>query len=413
VKILIVSAMPPDRSAPGADPIVLHAEVSGLAERHSVSLVTIAGPNERELRAVRNLEFNGVEVHAVCRSEPHGRARWERGARQARVWLRGDWPARTGWFWDSRMQGVIDRVTAGTTFDVVLAEDNAVGVYRLPASPLRILTEHDVRRLRGVTAPPASPRGWTAWAFHEADRCRLPSYHRAMWGKFDIVQVFTERDAEVARSIAPEVAGRLRVNPFSVPLPSPAREGAEPDTVAFVGNFSHPPNVDAGLWLAREIMPRLEEIRPRVRLSIAGPYPPASLTSLARRSIQVLGEVCDAEALMRRSAVIIAPVRTGGGMRMKVLSAMALGKPVVTTMRGSHGLMAADGALPLVIADDAAGLARHTAELLADAPARDRLGVAARRFVAAHHTPQAYARRFEMIVAEARRDAATKEIILK
>ena len=107
---------------------------------------------------------------------------------------------------------------------------------------------------------------------------------------------------------------------------------------------------------------------------------------------------------MRRSAVIIAPVRTGGGMRMKVLSAMALGKPVVTTTRGSCGLVTADGAPPLVIADDAAGLARHTAELLADPAARERLGTGARRFVAVHHSPQAYTRRLERIVAEARRD---------
>ncbi len=412
MKILIVSPMPPDRSAPGAIPVVLHAEVSGLAERHAVTLVSIAGPDERELRAAQNLEFKGVEVHAVCRCEPQGRARWERRSRFARTWLRGDWPFRTVWYWDPRVQSVIDRVTADTAFDVVVAEDNAVGVYHFPADPLRILTDHEVQRPRSAVAPPVSPRGWPAWAFREADWRRWPSYHRAMWAKFDIVQVFTERDAGVARSIAPEVAGRLRVNPFSVPLPFPADEGAEPDTVAFLGNFTHPPNVDAALWLAREIMPRLEEIRPQVRLSIAGPCPPAQLTSLAGRSIQVLGEVRDAEALMRRSAVIIAPVRTGGGMRMKVLSAMALGKPVVTTTRGSYGLVTADGALPLVIADDAAGLARHTAELLADAPARDRLGTAARRFVAAHHTPQAYAQRLERIVAEARGAGVTEKIII-
>jgi len=413
VKILIVSPMPPDRSAPGAIPVLLHAGVSGLAERHSVTLITVAGPDERELRAVQNLEIKGIEVHAVCRSEPHGRARWERRVRFARTWLRGAWPFRTVWYWDPRVQAVIDRITADTAFDVVVAEDNSVGVYRFPADPLRILTDHEVQPPRPAMAPPVSPRAWPAWAFRETDWHRWPSYHRAMWRRFDIVQVYTERDAEVAQSIGPEVAGRLRVNPFSVQLPSSADGGVEPDTVAFLGNFSHPPNVDAALWLAGEIMPRLEEIRPQVRLSIAGPCPPARLTSLARRSIQVLGEVRDAEALMRRSAVVIAPVRTGGGMRMKVLSAMALGKPVVTTTRGSYGLVTADGALPLVIADDAAGLARHTAELLADVAARDRLGTAARKFATAHHSPLAYAMRIEQIVAEARRDAVAEKITIK
>jgi glycosyltransferase involved in cell wall biosynthesis len=89
---------------------------------------------------------------------------------------------------------------------------------------------------------------------------------------------------------------------------------------------------------------------------------------------------------------------------MKVLHAMALGKPVVTTTRGSYGLEAADGPLPLAIADDAGGLARQTAELLADAPARARLGATARRFVAMHHSPLAYAERLERIVEEEWRD---------
>lgn len=404
MKILIVCPMPPDRSSAGAIPILLHAEVSGLAERHVVTLITVAGPHESELQAVQNLKFKGVEVHAVCRSDPRGQARWERRARFVRTWLRGDWPFRTVWFWDPRVQAVIDRVTADTAFDVVLAEDNSVGVYHFPPGPLRILTEHEVRKPRKAVALPASLGGWPAHAFREADWRRWSSYHRAVWSRFDIVQVFTERDAEAARSIAPEVGRRLRVNPFSVPSPSPAEEEPEPDTVAFLGNFYHPPNVDAGMWLVQEIMPQLEKIRPQVRLFIAGRHCPAELRSMAGRGIQVLGEVSDAQALMRRSAVIIAPVRTGGGMRMKVLHAMALGKPVVTTTRGSYGLETTDGPLPLAIADDASGLARQTAELLADAPARARLGAAARRFVAIHHSPLAYAERLERIVEDAWRD---------
>lgn len=410
MKILIMSPMPPDRSAAGAIPRVLHSAVSGLAERHSVTLITIAGPDQRELEAAHDLGLSGIEVHAVCRSEPRGRARQERRARLARSWLRGKWPFRTAWYFDTRMQAVIDLVTADTNFDVVLAEDNSLGVYRLPVKPLRILTEHEVRRPRWVVAPPASPQKWLGWAFSEADWCRWPAYHRAVWSKFDIVQVFTPRDAEVARSIAPELDGRLRVNPFSVPLPSPADEEAEPDTVAFLGNFSHPPNVDAALWLAGDIMPRLEKLRPQARLSIAGRHPPAALRSLARRSIQVLGEIEDAEALLRRSAVVIAPVRTGGGMRMKVLQAMAFGKPVVTTSRGSYGLEAAAEPVPLAIADDAGGLARRTAELLADPFARNRLGAAARSFVAMHYTPSAYARRLERIVEEAQRDEYPEKV---
>jgi glycosyltransferase involved in cell wall biosynthesis len=410
VKILMLTPMPPDPSAAGAIPILLHAALSGLSERHSVTLVTIAGPDERELQALDNWDLSGIEVHAIRRSEPRGRARQQRRMRIARSWLSGEWPFRTAWFFDSRMQSAIDIVTAMTDFDLVIAEDNSVGVYRLPSEPVRILTEHEVRRPRRVAAPPAAPREWPGWAFREADWLRWPSYHRAVWRKFDIVQVFTARDARAAFSIAPEIGARLRVNPFSVGLPPSAEVEPEPDSVAFLGNFSHPPNVDAALWLAREIMPRLEERNPQVRLSIAGRNPPAALRSLAGRTIQVLGEVDDAEALMRRSAVIVAPVRTGGGMRMKVLKAMALGRPVVTTTRGSDGLEAADEPAPIVVADDADDLAQRTAELLADAAGRQCLGVAARCFVEKHHSPAAYSRRLERIVEDVRSDDHAEKV---
>lgn len=410
MKLLILTPMPPDRTAAGAIPIALLAAVRGLAERHSVTLVTIAGPDEREFEALDNRDLAGIEVRAVRRPEPRGLARQQRRARLARSWLRGAWPFRTAWYFDPRMQAVIDQATAETDFDVILAEDNSLGIYRLPTKPVRILTEHEVRRPRRVMAPPVSPQAWLGWGLSETDWRRWRSYHRGVWSKFDIVQVFTARDAEVARTIAPEVGQRLRVNPFSVPLPASSDEEPEPDTVAFLGNFSHPPNVDAALWLAGEIMPRLAEIRPQARLSIAGRHPPATLRSLAGNSIQVLGEVEDAQALMRRSAVIIAPVRTGGGMRMKVLHAMALGKPVVTTSRGSYGLDAAGEPVPLAIADHAEGIARLTAELLADKSARTRLGAAARDFAAVHHSPAAYAMRLERIVEEARRDKYAEKV---
>jgi glycosyltransferase involved in cell wall biosynthesis len=109
--------------------------------------------------------------------------------------------------------------------------------------------------------------------------------------------------------------------------------------------------------------------------------------------------VTDAQALMRRSAVVLAPVRIGGGMRMKVLHAMALAKPVVTTSRGVEGLDTHGRTPPLAVADDADGIARLTAELLADPIAAGRLGGAARQFVSEHHTPGAYVDRLEAVLA--------------
>jgi glycosyltransferase involved in cell wall biosynthesis len=184
--------------------------------------------------------------------------------------------------------------------------------------------------------------------------------------------------------------------------------------VVFLGNYTHPPNVDAALWLGREIMPRLRRLRPGVRLALAGAYAPAEVRALAGPDIRVLGYVSDAEALMRGSAVVLAPVRTGGGMRMKVLHAMALGKPVVTTTRGTAGLATGERVAPFAVADDEESMARLTAQLLAAPDAREQLGAAARRYVEEHHSPRAYASRLEAIYASAiderRRSSPTSTI---
>jgi glycosyltransferase involved in cell wall biosynthesis len=103
---------------------------------------------------------------------------------------------------------------------------------------------------------------------------------------------------------------------------------------------------------------------------------------------------------MEEAAVVLAPVRIGGGMRMKVLHSLAMGKPVVATRRGAEGLDIQGEAPPLKTADDAESFARSTAALLSDAQERRELGKAARAFVAEHFSPQAYARRIEAAYAQ-------------
>jgi glycosyltransferase involved in cell wall biosynthesis len=402
MRILLLTPMPPDVSGTGAIPVLLAAQLEGLVERHEVTLATVAGPEPQELEAVRRLGALGVDAHAIERRPLTGRPRWARRRRLAGAWLRGAWPWRTVWFWQPRLQQVVDRLGAERSFDLVLAEDNAMGIYRLPTTALRVLTEYEVRRPRAVSTPPHAPRQWPGWGLAEADWIRWPRYQRETWRRFDAIQVFTERDAATLAEIAPDLAPRVHVNPFPISLPALDGTRPEPDTIAFLGNYTHRPNVDAALWLGREIMPRLRGLRPQARLVLVGAHAPEAVRALEAPDIRVLGWVADAEALMRSTAVIVAPVRIGGGMRMKVLHAMALARPVVTTPRGADGLVTAGDPLPLAVSEDADGIARLSAELLADPDARRELGAAARRHVERHHAPAAYVARLETLYAEAR-----------
>jgi glycosyltransferase involved in cell wall biosynthesis len=236
---------------------------------------------------------------------------------------------------------------------------------------------------------------------NEADWARWPRYQRTIWRRFDRIQTFSKRDADAIGVIAPDLANRVRVNPFGISLPIlSASEQQEPGSLLFVGNFTHEPNVDAAVWLGKEIMPLIRECYPGVRLTLVGIYPPPDVRVLACDDIRVTGPVPEIEPYFGRAALVLAPVRIGGGMRMKVLQAMALGKAVVTTSRGADGL-AIDGCQPpLVISEDAQGFASAVAQLLANDDARQELGSRARAYVTAHFSAQSYASRLEVIYAE-------------
>ncbi len=238
--------------------------------------------------------------------------------------------------------------------------------------------------------------------FAEADWRRWPAYQRSVWRRFDLIQVFTERDAAAVAELAPDLLDRVRVTPFGIDVPEALDTAQEePGLVLFVGNFTHPPNVDAALWLVSEIMPRLRTLVPGVQLVLVGGEAAKRIASLARDDVQVVADVDAVEPWLEAASVVLAPVRTGGGMRMKVLQALASGKAVVTTPRGAEGFRLDGSEPPLVTADDADGIATATARLLEDKPLRRALGLRARRYAVEHHSGAAYARRLERVYAEA------------
>ena len=399
MRILLVTPVPPDRVAPGAIPALLHAALVGVAQRNDVTVLTAAGPDSGELASVERLRRDGFTVEAVERHR--GPDRWRRRSRMASAWMAGRDPWRTIWFREPALQSKLDALVAEGGFDVVAVEDNAMGTYAVDDRMPTVITEYEVRRARPISMRPGAPRHWPAWAFEEADWRRWPRYQQRVWNRFDAVQVLTPRDQESAATLVPEVASRLHVNPFAIELPSVERgTPVDDDTVAFLGNFSHPPNVDAAVWLASEVLPIVRETVPSARLRIAGVAAPPSVLALAGPHVDVVGYVADADDFLRRAAVVAAPVRIGGGMRMKVLHAMALGKAVVTTARGLEGLTTTNGDAA-VIAEEAAALAAGIVGLLLDPREREHIGARARALVEAQHSPDAYARRAQAVYGAA------------
>lgn len=184
----------------------------------------------------------------------------------------------------------------------------------------------------------------------------------------------------------------MHVVPCAVRLPDVLVEELEPLSVGFIGSLDYRPNQHAVEWILDELWPLVTSRVPNARLTIAGSSPPEWLLRRAlAASIEILPNVDDANAFTRRMAILIAPLFAGGGMRIKVLEAMALGKAVVATPLGAGGIDVDDGQ-DILIANDPSTFADSVVRLLEDPAAARRLGAAARANTAARYDSDALAR---------------------
>jgi glycosyltransferase involved in cell wall biosynthesis len=403
MKILLVVPMIPRPDGAGAIPMLLHAQLQGLTSRHEVTLVSTVGDDPGEADAAADLLRSGLDAHFVDRRiAPARSVRMQRRLRLATTWATRPWPWRTVWFARPQVQAIVDRLAAERDFDVVAVEDSAMSVFDLPAGVPTVFTEHEAYR--------ASPPGWSAEKPSELPRkivesvdwSRWEEFQQRSWQRFDLIQVFSPGDAETIASLAPDLRERVRVNPFGIDPPPAVDPGAEEeDLVLFVGNFTHPPNRDAALWLATEILPRLTALRPTARLRLVGHAPPREVQELAGGQVEVVADAPAVEPHLAAASVVLAPVRSGGGMRMKVLEALARGKSIVTTPRGTEGYLCFEQEPPFLVGESAEEIAAEAAALLDDPARRREMAQRARTFALAFYSPGPWGERLERVYSEA------------
>jgi glycosyltransferase involved in cell wall biosynthesis len=383
MRILMAAPLLPHPASTAGGALVIFGEIEALARRHDVVLVSFAGASPADREGLETLRQLGVTVHYVWRGSARGLAVLRRRIALAVRWAAGSDPLRALKFQDPAMQAAIDEAAQGRRFDLLHVEDSAMGQYRYPPGIPSVLTDQDVRPADEGPQPEA--RRWRG-------------YQRTVWRRFDRLQVYTERDAAGLRRLAPDLAERIRVNPFGVDVdPATDATAEREDELVFVGGFHHAPNVDAACWLVRDILPLVRAQRESAHLTIVGADPPRAVRVLASERVTVTGFVPDVAPYLYRAAVVVAPLRAGRGMRVKLLQALARGKAVVTTPLGAEGL-APDA--PLRIASSAAEIAAAIIIFLNDPVARRSLGHEARAFVAEHHSWSGFANRLAAIYRE-------------
>ena len=198
----------------------------------------------------------------------------------------------------------------------------------------------------------------------------------------------SKEESDIVRALFPGLAAPLLKYGLPLeefpPLPLPAQAR----TLGFIGNYRHGPNLDAALWLARDLFPVLRRRFPDLRLVLAGAGMPAELRQAcaAHPGIESRDEVPEVIDFYRGIALFVNPIRSGRGLRTKVVEAAAFGRPVLSTPLGAEGLEELD--IPLW--EDARGLEAALAALQDPEKVRT-LAAANRRAVEAYYSAEALA----------------------
>ena len=171
------------------------------------------------------------------------------------------------------------------------------------------------------------------------------------------------------------------------PMPR-SKPFAERSGIVFVGGYQHPPNVDAALFYANEVMPHLRELLPGVTTYLLGSRAPKAVQELAGEGLEFIGFVPDVVPWFERSRLSVSPLRYGAGVKGKINHSMSLGLPVVATTPSVEGMhLVADE--EIVVADAPRAFAEAIARLYRDEALWNRISAAGLENVRRHFSPDA------------------------
>jgi len=191
----------------------------------------------------------------------------------------------------------------------------------------------------------------------------------------------SDADAAEIERMSPGTAVSIVRNGVDLTHFTPDFNSGTPHLMVFTGAMDWRPNIDGATFFVREILPRIRKHDPDAHLLVVGSNPSESLVrALAAPFVRFTGSVEDVRPYLKQARLVVVPLRIGGGTRLKILEAWAVGRPVISTTIGAEGLPVEDGK-NIALADSAEAFAQRAVELLNDTSAANPFGVAGRRVV--------------------------------
>lgn len=391
MKILIVTPQAPYPPRQGTT-IRNYNLIRGLAQRHEVDLLTFLAPGE--------VVVAGNPLLAHCRRVTGVAQPVRRLSARARDTLRTLTPDMGLRLESTEMHRLIRDWTQATRYDIVQIEGIELAQYGMavagrgdPARPVLVFDNHNCEYLlqqRNALTDLRQPRRWPAAAYSLIQWQKLRRYEAAVMRASAAVIAVSVADRTALQKLGAETPITVVSNGIDLDAYRPPPRALTPaPTIVFTGKMDYRPNIDAVLWFAQAVLPRVLAQAPAARFQIVGMNPHPRLDPLRRHpAIEITGAVEDTRAYIHGAAAYLIPMRVGGGTRFKALEAMACGAAIVSTSLGVEGL-GIRHAQEMLLADAPDDFAAAVVRLLPETPGsaalRAQLGAQGRRYVEAHY----------------------------
>ncbi len=352
-----------------------------LARRHAVELLCYGAGGEASAGAVAALEGAGIRCHLVAPpAEAAGAGLYARLLANCF----SPWPYSVAKHHSRRLRGALEELWRTGRFDLVQIEWTPYASHLGPDGPPHLIASHNIEahiwRRRAEVGGNAAAR-----LYFRLQAAKMEGFERRAFRRARAVTAVSAGDRDEAlrwgARRASVVANGVDLEQFQ-----PRGQAPTPDRMLFVGALDWFPNHDAVVHFVEEMMPLIRARRPQAHLQVIGRRPSAGLRQRlqGRAGVELVGEVDDIRPRLAEAAVVVVPLRVGGGSRIKIIEALAMAKAVVATTVGAEGLELRSGT-HLLLADGAQQFARLAAQLLATPAQAEQLGQAGRRWVQEHH----------------------------
>ncbi|MBM4084318.1 MAG: glycosyltransferase [Planctomycetes bacterium] len=348
-----------------------------VSQRHKTTLLTFSeSPEDKQHLPL--LQEHCHEVVLVPK-RPHGRA-GVNGKLGLVTNLFSSLPYTISRYSSAAMSEEIARVVRRNSIQLIHCDHLHVAQNVPRCEAKRLLNEHNVeamisKRLAQTFRNPLS-RGYMELQWRKLER-----YEAEVCSQFDHCVVVSEEDKRTLLSMCGQASVSVIENGVDTEYFQPVKVPKVPNSLVFTGAMDWMPNEDAVLYFCDAILPLIRQAVPEVQVFIVGRNPSQRLRDrCVAAKVQVTGSVPDVRPYVAQGSVFVVPLRSGGGTRLKILEAMAMGVPCVSTTIGCEGLRVSDGR-DIVVADAPQEFADGVARLLGNPTQCAEMGVAGRQLV--------------------------------